>query len=174
VIYWALNTLSALKFVHSHSVAFGDIDLDETCWLSADLSLLLLRFIESTFCDPERNEIHESRIKTWRICNVKTDLFAWASLLCILLTKKPGVQNIYNNRRLGGPSLRENRIPDLSVRANFDEVVGDDVRKCFTSAYDTAEELWTEFEIFMRRQGHGVGNYGLLDFDPNTVLNPNA
>jgi serine/threonine protein kinase len=168
VLHWALNTLSALKFLHSRNIAYGDIDLDETCWLSADLSLLLIGFIDSMFVEPEYNELHRSR--DWDLVNVDTDLFAWAALLCILLTKKPGVQNGYSSRLIGAPNARQNIVPDVSGHTDFDTIVGDIVRKCFALEYDTADEVWAGFEVVLQSQGYEVEGYGLKGFDPTSIL----
>jgi len=167
VIHWALNTLSALRFIHAHDIVYGDLDLHENCCLTQNLSLQLVGFMQSAFQDPERGEFHEGRYGEQYV--VESDIFYWAVFLYKLLTNKYYTHRQYD----GGSGWRDELLPQLEVPGYTDmsDVVGNIVKKCFASEYKTADEVWTEFVAVLQKGGYEVedSGLGLKSFDPSSV-----
>ncbi|RFU32357.1 hypothetical protein B7463_g4003, partial [Scytalidium lignicola] len=97
VLNWALQALSALKFIHSHNdFYYNDLTI-YNCWLSSDLSLSLIGFLHAEFRD-EWGQLNDggadrkgSMMRTTIIkprANVQSDLFDWGTFVYRLLTNE--------------------------------------------------------------------------------------
>jgi serine/threonine protein kinase len=160
VLHWALNTLSALKFLHSKGILYGMIHID-CCWLSSDLSMLFVGFLYARFRDEERDELYVGSLYDQ---SIKSDLFGWMCLFNRLLT---GTHQ-YEWIEMKGPDFENNITPD--VPSAVTDLLGDVVRKCWALEYESSQELWTDLGAALKNKGYEVGDAGLKDFDPTTIL----
>ncbi len=145
---WALHIISGLTFVHSHDVIFGEFDLTQ-CWLSSNLDLSLVGFINAGFWDRSRGYRlvegdHSTGCefappKTIRDPTKQTDLFWFGCTVFQLMT------GAWPGHRLVNRSERE--AADMVVRREWlpleSECMGEIVHKCWGAGYNSAEEVQT-------------------------------
>jgi hypothetical protein len=156
VIRWALQYLSALKFVHSHGIVYASQHLyacvDET------VSLCLVGFADSYFDDGYMNgpagrtngDVYEEFQRAQP--TIKGDLRAWAWRIarfwpeCDLLL------------RTTNDTLASTKLANILPGA---EVFG----KCDLGEYETADQVWSDFEAALLQRGLVIEGDSLKDFD---------
>jgi hypothetical protein len=79
-----MQLLSALEFIHSHQIVYNAVNR-KSCFLSANLSLLLVGFVDADFVDscgnrPDRPGEPES--------TVEKDIWAWGRFYYTLITRE--------------------------------------------------------------------------------------
>jgi hypothetical protein len=149
VIRWALQYLSALKFVHSHGIVYGSNHL-YAC-LDETLSLCLVGFTDSYFDDGYMNgpaghtesDVYEE-FQRGRP-TIKGDLRAWAWRFACFWPK-------YNDMLVS--TKLANILPGAEV-----------LRKCDLGEYETADQVWSDFEAALLQRGLVVEGDTLKDFD---------
>jgi hypothetical protein len=156
VFRWALHYLSALKFIHSHGIVWGSEFL-YTC-LDETLSLRLIGFADSYFDDGYMNgpaghtdsEVY-LEFQTGQQ-TIKADLRAWARRFAYfwpeynLLCQTTG--DVLASAKLA------NFLPGAEV-----------LRKCEVGEYETADQVWSDFEAVLLQRGLVVEGDTLKDFD---------
>jgi hypothetical protein len=150
VLQWALHLFSALRFVHSHDIIYHRIPRS-VCYLSSDLSLSLVGFLDSVFTDA-----YGKRPETpWEEPSINGDLLEWAKFYYVLLMPHTGWPPCENIDRAG----------------LADQIIGLEViRKCLAGQYESAGEAWSEFETALNTHGYAVEGDSLKDFDPTDIL----
>ncbi|KAF7534069.1 hypothetical protein G7054_g6540 [Neopestalotiopsis clavispora] len=172
VYQWALHTLSALVFIHSHDVVCGDLD-EDLCWLSAppSLSLSLLGFPFAGYPHHDRGRFYEAepcgsdpfnriglgpareRIRPGPCVHPtrQSDLCHWASMIFRLMT------SYFPGDRMG---LDETQIASLVswkawpvLEAKFMGVI---IRKTWNEDYNSAEEVKRDVISFIEEQGWSI------------------
>jgi hypothetical protein len=138
VLRWALQLLSAPKFIHSHNILYGTLDV-QNCWLSSDTSLLLAGFMDAEFRDGY-GFWGRSSVPT---ISVKSDIYSWAFFIYRLMT------NNYHD----WPDTGE--FPTTGTLDVPSEVPASDVlRKCYTQQYDDAEQVLVDFQAVILGKGY--------------------
>jgi serine/threonine protein kinase len=129
VLNWALQLLSALKFIHSHNILYGTLDV-QNCWLSSGTSLLLAGFMDAEFRDGYgywgRSSVHN--------ISVKSDIYSWAFFIYRLMT---------NNHDWPDSGDVPSEIPASDV-----------LRKCCTQQYEDAEQVLVDFRAVILGKGY--------------------
>jgi hypothetical protein len=154
VLSWALQLLSALKFVHSHNILYGTLEI-RSFWLSKDLSLLLVGFMDAAFHDGYGYQGYSSVPNI----SVKSDLYGWALFVYRLMT----------NNNHGWPEIRDfpgNGTPSLPS----DFPAGEVLQKCYTQRYENVQQLWIDFQAVMTAKGYELDGDLLKDFDIHDLL----
>ena len=124
VLKWALDALSALKFLHSKNIAFGRYIRHE-CWLSADLSLSLVGFYYARYVGPFESQPGD--------LGLQSDLFEWAGLVHHLLSKSWDWPEACSKDI--SDEDRNRVLPDSFV-------VREVLLKCWAGSYASAQETW--------------------------------
>lgn len=174
IYQWALHLISGLSFVHSKDIVFGDLRI-EVCWLSKDLSLSLLGFLDAVYKTPgfsrqyinqggryEREQFHPCHKPRWDslLATTQTDLFVWGCLIYQLMTGF-------------WPGYEQQQRSDAETRALFvnrqwplleTEYLGDIIRKCFNYEYQSAEHLKMDIIQFLTVKGWEVDGDKLCGF----------
>lgn len=162
IYQWALNLISALSFVHSHEVVFGDLCIG-TCWVSAppSLALSLVGFVNASFrvassgslAEGEANSeepFHPLNLQSRHavVPTMKTDLFLWGCLVYELMTSLwPGRGSGKSDAEIK-LAIAQRRWPELER-----EHLGDVVRKCWEYAYEDAQAAKGDLVAFLSRDG---------------------
>jgi hypothetical protein len=156
VFRWALHYLSALKFIHSHGIVWGSEDL-YAC-LDETLSLRLIGFADSYFDDGYMNGPagHTDsgiylEFQTGQQ-TIKADLRAWAWRFAYFWPE-------YN--------LLCQTTADMLASAKLANILpgAEVLRKCEVGEYETADQVWTDFEAVLLQRGLVVEGDTLKDFD---------
>ncbi|CAG2006803.1 unnamed protein product [Fusarium graminearum] len=163
---WSLQLLSALMLIHSHDIAYGEID-HSSCWISAEsLDISLAGFVGSDFHDPATGwycpgglynsyEFSPESLPLSRrvsVPTIATDMFIFGRLIyCIMTSHMPGD----GMGRGPGETERlienEDWIPDLE-----DEFLGNILHKCWRFEYGTIEELQSEVQDLIESYGWSI------------------
>jgi serine/threonine protein kinase len=149
-----LHIISGLTFVHSHDIIFGELNSDQ-CWLSSNLDLSLVGFINAGFRDRSRGYRlvegdHSSGYgfappSTIRDPTKQTDLFWFGSTVYQLMTGYwPGHRSEHEL------VMRRAWLP-LET-----ECMGEIVHKCWNAGYDSAEEVKAAIITFVQSMGWEV------------------
>lgn len=145
VYQWALHLARAQEFIHSYSIAFGDLRV-ESCWLNASgTSLSILGFLQSTFrtgrTGPYIGSIGVSGeyfqpLEVGAVPTLETDFFLWGCVIYELMTGYwPGEgQGLDHGAKEALVSRQE--WPRLEAK-----YLGEVVRKCWTGGITSAAEL---------------------------------
>jgi serine/threonine protein kinase len=156
---WVLNFISGLAFVHGHDVIFGDPDLTQ-CWLSSDLRLSLVGFINAGFLDKERwsrvvegdwsgiyGEYPDGRNPT-----KTTDLVLFGYTVYELMTAYwPAIRSSVRPWKKSGVDVPRHQWPRLET-----EYMGDIVRKCCKGEYTNANDVKVVVVDFLEDLGWEV------------------
>jgi serine/threonine protein kinase len=147
ILYWALQLLSAVIFIHSHGIIYRQLD-NESIQLQFDLSLLLASFMDADFRDDYKYQGRSSIPDA----SVKSDIYGWVLFLYRLMT---------NNDQ------KWLEIKDFSRSHNFDVSsdlpVIEEMRKCVTRQYDTVAQLDFEFQEGLKAQGYELNEHNLRE-----------
>ena len=154
VLNWALQLLSALKFIHLHNILYGTL-YNRSFWLSSDLSLLLMGFMDAAFRDGYGYRGYSSVPNV----SVKSDLYGWALFVYRLMTNNyhdwPGIQDFPMS---GTPNL-PNEFP-----------AGHVLKKCYMQQYEDVEQLQVDFQAAMVEKGYELEDEKFKEFDPANLL----
>ncbi|RBA15498.1 hypothetical protein FPRO05_12572 [Fusarium proliferatum] len=173
---WSLQLLSALSLIHSHGIAYGEIN-GENCWITAgSLSISLAGFVGSEFHDPSTRY----NLSGWfftdtdyapdklpldravKVPTLKTDMFYFGSLVYEFMTgRMPGLEDSRETRRL---IVEEDWMADLE-----DRFMGKIVRKCWRFEYEDIEELQGEVQAFIEACGWSIRGDELEGFDAHSI-----
>ncbi|KAF7184179.1 hypothetical protein CNMCM7691_004804 [Aspergillus felis] len=181
IYQWALHLVSALSFVHSKNILFGDLQI-ELCWLSSSLSLSLLSFLDAVYIDSQtmRKYINGTgRDEPFHPCNiprrhsqvatVHTDLFLWGCLVYQLMTESwPGHEQDRQDAEMRHMVV-EHQWPILER-----EYLGDIVRKCWECGYVDVEELKRDLDDFLTSKGWEVDGDELCGFQATELFEENS
>jgi hypothetical protein len=151
VFRWCLHLLSALKFIHSHGVLYGSID-NRSAWLTSDLSLLLVGFMDADFHD---NNGWWARSSVPNV-SIKSDIYAWALFAYRLLT---------NNSHHFWPEIHYFPLEGEPSSMPDDFPAGKVLRNCYTQQYENVDQVWIDFKEAMKSQGYELQGDQLKDFD---------
>jgi hypothetical protein len=154
VLNWALQLLSALRFIHSHNMLYGTLET-RSFWLSKDLSLLLVGFMDAAFRDGYGYRGYSSVPNI----SVKSDLYGWALFVYRLMT----------NNNQDWPEIRD--FPqDGTPSLPSDFPAGEVLQKCYTQQYENVQQLWIDLQAAVTRKGYELDGDVLKDFDLNSLL----
>jgi serine/threonine protein kinase len=171
IYQWALQLLSGLSFVHSHSVIFGDI-CAEVCWLSSpSLDISLVGFLSAGFMvnksgvidpvEPLRDEpFHHCNLMPFEdnTLTVQTDLFQWACFVYELATSFwPGHAQGSEDAEI--KLLVERRTWPVLEK----EYLGDIVKECWDGRYDDIASLKSNLLTFLGNEGWKIKGEDELD-----------
>jgi hypothetical protein len=156
VIRWGLQYLSALKFVHSHGIVYGSCHL-YAC-LDETLSFRLIGFADSYFDDGYMNgpaghtdsDVYEE-FQRGRP-TIKGDLRAWARRFASFWPEYSLLLQMAND------ALASRKLANILPGA---EVLG----KCELGEYETADQVWADFEAALLQRGLVLEGDTLKDFD---------
>jgi len=156
VIRWGLQYLSALKFVHSHGIVYNSYELN-AC-LDETLSLRLIGFADSYFDDGYMNgpaghtesDVYEE-FQRGRP-TIKGDLRDWARRFASFWPEYSLLLQTTNY------ALASTKLANILPGA---EVLG----KCELEEYETADQVWSDFEAALLQRGLVVEGDTLKDFD---------
>lgn len=173
VLNWALQALSGLAFIHSHeNFYYNDLSI-YNCWLSSELSLSLIGFLNADFRD-QQGFFHEglgsfrgptlrlTRVK--RRASVKSDLFDWATFVYTLMTNKDPERDPLNAWQDVPKQIRANDYPQLS-----ENLMGKIVRKCWLQEYQNTTEVRRDVEAFLSDSGFELDGDGIRGFVPADI-----
>jgi serine/threonine protein kinase len=148
ILNWALQLLSALKFIHSHKILYGTLG-NQNCWLSSDLSLLLTGFMDAEFRDGYGYRGSSSVPNV----SVRSDVYGWALFVYRLMT----------NNHHDWPEVRD--FPMSGTRSVPRELpAGDVLRKCYTQQYEDVEQVLADFQAAIMEKGYGLDGNVLKGF----------
>jgi hypothetical protein len=181
VYQWALHLLSALGFVHSHDVVFGDLG-SRHCWLSSSpsLSLSLVGFVNAGFRrydgggglyegDYAGGEpFHPLSLVRGPRCvpTAQMDLFMWGCLVYELMT------GLWPGNGLG-QSMGDVRqmVPRREWPPLEKKCMGEVVRRCWEGVYQSAEDIKRDVIAFLEADGWEInGEDDLGGFDAASMF----
>ncbi|KAF1988219.1 hypothetical protein K402DRAFT_391982 [Aulographum hederae CBS 113979] len=161
---WVLQTLSAVIFVHSKEIFFGNLGT-HICWLQEDLSIKIVGFVEAKFVN-EYGDLAEAskHFGPWfqyseeeeELGTVESDLHFWASLVYTFMT---GLDVDESPERL---QEGEKTIPKLPA-----ELMGEILTKCWNAQYSSASEAMQDVEAFLVAHGFQVERNKVSRAAPN-------
>ncbi|KAF5650596.1 hypothetical protein F52700_313 [Fusarium sp. NRRL 52700] len=176
VYQWSLQLLSALCLIHSHNIAYGEMNGDN-CWITAgSLSISLAGFVGSEFHDPSTGynlpgwfitdrDFAPDKLpldRAVRVPTLKTDMFYFGTWVYELMTSQtPGLEDWRETRRL---VAEEGWMPDLE-----DEFMGKILHKCWKFEYEDIEELQSDVQAFVEAQGWIIRGDELEGFDAHSI-----
>ena len=162
---WSLQLLSALALMHSHNIAYGEVN-PECCWLSAEaLDISLAGFYGSEFRDPKtgwncpgwfftHNEFSPDAFSLSRevVPTLATDMFMFGRLMyCIMTSHNPGDGLGRESGETERLAREEDWMPDVE-----DEFMGEILHKCWRFHYNGIEELQSEVRAHIESQGWSI------------------
>jgi len=155
VINWALQLLSALRFIHTHDIRYGAVN-KEVCVLSSSLSISLVGFPGAYF-----GESYGPQQPTGdNPPTVQTDIKQWARLYYSLI--------LGDNQ---GEYRWHNEYGDPNPDGIHPDVVGSQVLlNCRANEYADATAVWNDFVAALSEKGFTLEEDSLKDFDPTEAL----
>ncbi|KAH6714974.1 hypothetical protein BKA61DRAFT_480978 [Leptodontidium sp. MPI-SDFR-AT-0119] len=173
VLNWALQALSGLAFIHSHeNFYYKDLSI-YNCWLSSDLFLSLIGFLNADFRDQQGclhagfGSFRGPTLRLTRIkphASVKSDLFDWATFVYTLMTNKEPERDPFNAYLDVPKQIRAKDYPQLS-----EHVMGKIVRKCWLQEYQNAMDVRRDVAAFLLDSGFEVDGDGIRGFVPANI-----
>jgi hypothetical protein len=155
VINWALQLLSALRFIHNHDIRYGSVN-KEVCVLSSSLSISFVGFSGVYFGEsygPQQATRNDPP-------TVQTDLQSWAKLYYSLV--------LGDNQ---GEYSWHFVFPDPNPEGIHPDAVGCQVLlKCRANEYTDATAVWDDFVAELNEKGFTVEEDSLKDFGPPEAL----
>jgi hypothetical protein len=156
IINWALQSLSMLKFLHSHNMRARCLDTN-LWYLSSTLSISLAGLLYSDFTDSfgYRKIVHYSQATTQR------DLWSWGMWYYHLFFNYSDGANLdyfwptVSPQHDANPEGVHPDIPGYKV-----------LLKCRVEGYESAIEVWNDFEAALKEEGYIVEGDSLKDFGP--------
>ncbi|KAH8802493.1 hypothetical protein F5884DRAFT_887029 [Xylogone sp. PMI_703] len=157
VLNWALQALSALKFIHSHNDFYYNDLTVYNCWLSSDLTLSLIGFLHAEFRDgwgqlndgsgERKGSLMRMTIVKPR-ADVQSDLFDWGTFMYQLMTNIDPREEDHDEAYR---QIQAQRFPNLSK-----DLAGELVAKCWRQYYLNVDELRADMVQFMKGKGYDV------------------
>ncbi|KAL4908361.1 hypothetical protein BDW74DRAFT_175050 [Aspergillus multicolor] len=185
ILQWALQLLSALSFVHSKDVIFGDLHTG-ICWLQSPspnkVNISLLGFLDAIYMEPMHAKRYFNGEGSWGASHifhparvlgnnrvevgcdgvwdrfratVQTDLFLWACLVFELLTGCWPGEEMDEGEV--GVIMMKRAWPGLEGGGCLERILW----TCWEFGYADAEEVKSDLRGYVRDQGWEVeGEYG--------------
>ncbi|KAK5993511.1 hypothetical protein PT974_06943 [Cladobotryum mycophilum] len=162
VLQWSLHLVSALTFVHKHSILYDEIN-EDFCWLSSSLSLSLAGFMAAEYrshilggaivYSSGTSECEFNVRRYTKVPTIQTDIFWWGCIVYELMTgwwPGYGLGKSYEDVEL--------MIPRREWPYFEAEYLGDIVKKCWERDYTTSKELMNDVIHFIKADGWEIEN----------------